>query len=133
MDTEAAAGAWIEGWKRAWLAEDPDGVAALYADEAVFRTHPFREAQRASRGAREYAVQAFGDETALDVWFGEPVVGGGRAAVEWWAILEADGGRLLTLAGASVLRFGDDGRCVDQRDYWSMEEGRRERPTPWGV
>ena len=78
-------------------------------------------------------MQAFADETANDIWFGEPVVGGDRGAVEWWAILEADDGRVLTLAGASLLRFGDDGRRVDQRDYWSLEEGRRERPDRWGV
>jgi ketosteroid isomerase-like protein len=45
MDAEAAARAWVEGWSSAWPARDAGAVAALYAEGAVFRSHPFREPQ----------------------------------------------------------------------------------------
>jgi hypothetical protein len=32
-----------------------------------------------------------------------------------------------------VLRFGDDGLVVAQRDYWHADEGRREPPPEWGA
>jgi hypothetical protein len=60
------------------------------------------------------------------VWFGEPTVAGDRATVEWWAV-STSGGEEETLAGVSLLRFGEDGLVVDQRDYWHSKPGRHER------
>jgi hypothetical protein len=58
------------------------------------------------------------------------VVGDGCAAVEYWAVI-LSGGREQTLGGVSVLRFAPDGRVVEQRDYWAMEDGRRDPPPGW--
>ena len=122
MDVAAAARAWVEGWTAGWQNADPEPIAALYAEDAVFRSHPFREPERS---ARDYALRAFADEELVECRFGEPLVGGDRAAVEYWAILRVDGEQ-ETLAGIALVRFGPDGRVVDQRDYWSMQPGRRE-------
>jgi ketosteroid isomerase-like protein len=121
MDTAAAARAWVEGWTAGWENADADGIGALYAEDAVYRSHPFREPERS---ARDYALRAFADEELVQCRFGEPIVDGDRAAVEYWAVLSADGDE-ETLAGIALLRFGEDGRVVEQRDYWSMEPGRR--------
>jgi ketosteroid isomerase-like protein len=120
MDAEAAAGAWVEGWTRGWEAGDADAIGALYAADALFRSHPFREPERS---ARDYALRAFADEQLVECRFGEPVVAGDRAAVEYWAILSAEGEE-ETLAGIALIRFGPDGLVVEQRDYWSMQSGR---------
>jgi ketosteroid isomerase-like protein len=120
MDAESAARAWVEGWSRAWPAKDAEAVGALYADDAVFRSHPFRE----PRPPAEYAAWAFADEEPVEIAFGDPVVGGDRAAVEYWAILRRRDGSEATLAGVAVIRFGADGRAVAQRDYWAIEKGR---------
>ena len=120
MDEEAAARAWIEGWTRGWEAGDADAIGALYAADAVYRSHPFREPERS---ARDYAVRAFSDEELVECRFGDPVVDGDRAAVEYWAVLEAEGEE-ETLAGVALLHFGPDGRVVEQRDYWAMKLGR---------
>jgi ketosteroid isomerase-like protein len=122
MDAAAAARAWVEGWTQGWQKGDADAIGALYADDAVFRSHPFREPERS---ARDYALRAFADEDLIESRFGEPVVDGDRAAVEYWALLSAEGG-VETLAGIAVLRFGEDGHVVEQRDYWSMQPGRSE-------
>ena len=121
MDTAAAARAWVQGWTAGWENADADGIGALYAEHAVYRSHPFREPERS---ARDYALRAFADEELVECRFSEPIVDGDRAAVEYWAVLSADGAE-ETLAGIAVLRFGEDGRVVEQRDYWSMEPGRR--------
>jgi hypothetical protein len=121
MDVEGAARAWIEGWTSGWQNADAETIGALYADDAVFRSHPFREPEKSTR---DYALRAFADEELVECRFGEPVVAGDRAAVEYWAILSVDGDE-ETLAGIAMLRFGPDGRVVEQRDYWSMEPGRR--------
>jgi ketosteroid isomerase-like protein len=121
VETEAAARAWVDGWRHGWENADADAIGALYAEDAVFRSHPFREPERS---ARDYAQRAFADEELVECRFGEPIVTGDRAAVEYWALLRADGEE-ETLAGLALIRFGPDGRVVEQRDYWSMEPGRR--------
>jgi SnoaL-like domain len=122
MDTAAAARAWVEGWTKGWADGDADAIAGLYAEGALYRSHPFREPERS---ARDYLLRAFADEDLVECRFGEPVVGEGRAAIEYWALLSADG-EVETLAGVSVLSFGDDGLVTEQRDYWSMQPGRAE-------
>ncbi len=63
-----------------------------------------------------------------EVWFGEPVVTGDRAAVEYWAILRYEGAE-HTLAGTTMLRFDEHGLVLEHRDYWALENGRRDRPA----
>ena len=81
----------------------------------------------------DYARWAFADQEGFGgCWFGEPIVGGDRATVEYWAIL-VEKGEEVTIAGVALLRFGADGRVQAQRDYWSLEPGGREPPEGWGV
>jgi ketosteroid isomerase-like protein len=120
VDVKAAARAWVEGWTKGWEAGDADAIGALYAEGAVFRSHPFREPEKSGR---DYALRAFQDEELVECRFGEPVVDGDRAAVEYWAVLSADGEE-ETLAGIALIRFAPDGFVVEQRDYWSMQPGR---------
>jgi ketosteroid isomerase-like protein len=133
MDAEAAARAWVEAWRRAWPAKDPGPLAAVYADEVVFRSQPFRELHLGREGVLDYASWAFADQEEFGgCWFGTPAVSGDRATVEYWAIL-VEQGREVTIAGVALLRFDDDGRVRAQRDYWSLEQGAREPPEGWGT
>jgi ketosteroid isomerase-like protein len=125
VNGQAAARAWVDAWERGWRAHDVELIAERYAECAVFRSHPFRELE----DARAYVERIFADEEAEpEVWFSEPIVEGDRAAVEYWAILRAEGNE-QTLAGTTLLRFDDDGLVVEHRDYWALESERRERPA----
>ena len=128
MDAQAAARRWAETWTRAWPAGDTDAIAALYADQASYRALAFRAPHLGLAGVRRYLDENFAVETETECWFGEPLVSGDRAAVEWWGSWVEDG-RRLTLAGATLLRFDGDGKVVDHRDYWN-EVDRREPPYP---
>ena len=121
----AAARAWVEAWSRAWPIRDTDAVAALYADNVVFYSHPFRESQAPA----DYAAWAFADQSEAECRFGEPVVSGDRAAVDWWAAITSSDGSIETIAGTSLLRFGDDGLVVEQRDVWASAPGRQQLPA----
>ena len=122
METAEAARRWGAEWKRAWQEHDSDRVAGLYAQDAVFRSAPFRDLQ----DPRAYAEWAFADEDSAEPHFAEPaLVSGDRAAVEWWAVSTSEG-RETTLAGVSLLRFDEKGLVIEQRDYWNAEAGRRE-------
>ena len=95
---------------------------ALYAPDAVFHSHPFRERQ----GPEEYVRWAFADQAEAECRFGEPVVGGDRAAVDWWGVITSTDGSVETVAGTSLLRFDGDGLVVEQRDAWAGEPGRHQ-------
>jgi ketosteroid isomerase-like protein len=126
MDVETAARRWAETWERAWPAKDVEAIASLYAEDARYRALVFRAPDVGLDGVRRYLRENFAVEEDVECRFGEPVARGDRAAVEWWATW-VEGGRRLTLAGATVLRFDSDGRVVDHRDYWNEVE-RREPP-----
>ena len=122
MDTEQAIRRWIDGWLRGWRALDAEPVVALYADDCFFLSHPFREHE----SPRDYVVRAVREEEWAEPWFGEPLVDGDRAAVEWCAFVREDG-REVTLAGTSLLRFDAGGQVVEQRDAWAVADGKIER------
>lgn len=127
VETREAARRWIEGWARAWPAADVDAVAPLYAEDAVFRSQPFRELQ----SPRAYAEWAFSEQDEAQCWYGEPVVAGDRAMIEYWGIVRYQG-RDETIAGVAMIRFRPDGLVAEQHDYWNTQEGRAEPPEGWG-
>ena len=131
VDTHAAARRWVAGYSAAWKAHDADAVARLYAESALYRSHPFRDPLHGSRGVLDYARWAFSSEQDVDFWFGEPVADGDRAAIEYWAVILQHGGVMSTLAGTVLLRFAEDGRVTEHRDYWALDDGRRTPYEGW--
>jgi hypothetical protein len=127
METEAAARRWVAGWSQAWPAADADAVASLYADDAQFRSQPFRDLQ----SPRAYAEWTLSEQDEAACWFGEPIVSGDRAVVEYWGIVRYQGAD-ETIAGVALLRFGPDGLVTEQHDYWNAQDGRVEPPEGWG-
>jgi uncharacterized protein (TIGR02246 family) len=125
--------AWLEAYRRAWEDADPDAAAALFTEDAVYRSSPFREPHLGRDGVREYWAKATGTQSGTRVRMGRPVVDGDRVAVEWWATYaDADEGE-GTLPGILMLRFAPDGRCAELRETWNWEEGRREPHEGWGL
>jgi ketosteroid isomerase-like protein len=124
VDAAAAARAWVDAWERAWPTGDVDAVAPVYSDGAVFYSHPFREPE----APRDYVTWAFAEQASAVCRFGDPIVAGDRAAVDWWAVMTAPDGSEESIAGTSLLRFGGEGRVVEQRDVWAIEPGSRDLP-----
>ena len=130
MDVREAARRWRDAWQKAWPAQDAAAVVALYADDAVHRSTPFRPPHAGIVSVREYFVSAFADEVGpARVFFAEPMVVGERAVMEWWALVTEAGGP-ATVAGIAVADFGPDGLIVRSRDYWSAEPGHHQPHEP---
>ena len=126
MDVESAAARWAETWSRAWPERDAEAIAALYSDAVVYRSPPFREPELGLTGVRRYLSQQLPAEQNSQCWFGTPIASGDRAAVEWWASW-TEQGQELTFAGVTVLRFDEQGKVVEHRDYDNHVE-RHEPP-----
>jgi hypothetical protein len=120
MDARAAATRWADVWERAWQAADIEAISALYAEDAVFHSHPFRERQL----LRAYVAWAFEDQANAECRFGTPLVDEDRAAVDWWGVIVSRDGSVETVAGTSLLRFRADGLVEQQLDVWASEDGR---------
>jgi SnoaL-like domain len=128
MDAKAAAQRWADTWSWAWPQRDAEAIVALYADRAVYRSPAFREPDLGPAGVRRYLNEQLPAEEHIECWFGQPIVSGDRAAVEWWASW-TEQGQELTYAGVTVLRFDTRGNVVQHRDYDNHVE-RREPPYP---
>jgi hypothetical protein len=124
----SAARRWADEYRAAWLTGDGEAAAALYAEDCVFRSHPFRELEN----ARAYMRRVVPEAEAPEVWFGEPVEQDETAAIEYWALLVEPDGTESTLAGLHRVRFGPDGLVAEARDYWHFEPGHRRPPPEWG-
>ena len=122
---------WIAAYEQAWVGRDPEAAVELFTEDAVYRSHPFREPHTGSNGVREYWAGGNLDAGGA----GPPLRRAGRrgdkVVVEWWAIMR-DEGSWITLPGALLLRFAGDGRSEELREYWHVEEGRHEPPPGWG-
>ena len=129
MDVVEAARRWSTTWERAWAHGDSAAIVALYAPDAVYRSHPHRHPEVG--GALGYIGRVFGEESNIECWFGEPVASGHRAAVEWWANFDESGGA-VTLTGATILRFDPSGLVVEHVDYWVQSVGRLAPFQEWG-
>ena len=128
VNAEVAARAWKHAWETSWRTLDADVLAPIYAPECVHRSHPFRE----PGNPIEYARWALAEEEGEpEIWMGEPIVQGARAAVEWWAVV-VENGKQISLAGTSIVRFDDAGRVTEQADYWGQADGRTPPWDRWG-
>jgi len=125
VNAEDAAKRWADTWERGWPAADVEAIATLYSPRAVFYSHPFR----AHQTPEDYVRWAFSDQKEAECRFGEPVVAGERAAVDWFAIVTSADGSVETLAGTSLLRFDAEGLVIEQRDVWAGEPGRQDLPS----
>lgn len=122
---------WIAAYGAAWEQADADAAAALFTEEAIYRSSPFRVPSVGHEGIRRYWQEATSTQSDVRVRFGEPIAAGAKVAVEWWTTMRSEGSE-ITLPGCLVLRFAADGRCEELREYWHLEGRLVEPPSGWG-
>ena len=113
MDTREAARRWAEVWERGWREHDAAAISALYAEDAVWRQHPFRDPEPG------YLARVFAEEESVQCRFAAPLVDGDQAAVAWTAQTRLQDGGTEDLAGVSLLRFRADGLVTEEHDFWN--------------
>jgi ketosteroid isomerase-like protein len=122
---------WVERYRQAWVDADEEAAASLFTDDGVYQWHLLQPASTGHDGVREYWRNVCSTQSEVDVRMGRPFVDGERVAVEFWTRMKNEG-QPVTVLGCMLLRFADDGRCEELREYWHFEQGDHEAPALWG-
>jgi uncharacterized protein (TIGR02246 family) len=117
MTTTDEVAAWVDAYKRAWISNDADDIAAIFTDDAVYE---FRPNDPEPWRGRDEIVQG---------WVGEP------DAPETWTLETQILGVLAddTAIVQAVVEYLDDRPVYD--DLWliELENGKARRFTEWAV
>jgi hypothetical protein len=123
---------WIDEYRLAWENRDPDAAAALFTDDATYRSNIFEEPHRGKDGVRAYWADATSSQSDVTVKMGTPFADGRRVTVEFWTNFKVDGEE-STLPGCLLLEFDDEWTCRALREYWHFGAGRLDPPNGWGA
>ncbi|MGY5055694.1 nuclear transport factor 2 family protein [Streptomyces sp. 900105755] len=126
MDTREAAERFVRAWERGWAAHDVDALLALYTEDCVHRSMPFRAPHRGRDELAAYLRWSFEAERVTDVRFSVPLVGPDGVAAAEFRVRSEEGGAAVTLAGCVFVRFDARGLAVETRDYWHTADGHQE-------
>jgi hypothetical protein len=122
---------WLDAYRRAWEDKDAEAAAALFDEQATYRSNIFEDPYVGRDGVRRYWNEVTRTQEDVRVVMGRPFVDGDRVAAEFWTTMVGDGAD-VTLPGCLLLRFGTDGLCLALREYWPVEARRLEPPPGWG-
>ena len=114
--------AWMEGYRQAWIANDPAKVEALFTEDAVYSQDAFQPDWHGREEiVRRWTAGISQDvEMASEVW----AVDGDVALVHWDVITRNHGDPVrVQYDGVLILRF-DGGRCREHREFFFRREMR---------
>jgi ketosteroid isomerase-like protein len=125
-------GDWIEGYRVAWEQRDADAAAALFTEDATYRSEIFSDPSQGREGVHGYWTSVTAAQSEVEVKMGRPFVEGKRVAVEFWTNMKGDGAD-VTLPGCMLLDFDDNWLCRRLREYYHYQPGHMDPPPEWGT
>lgn len=123
---------WTDAYRKAWETADSEAAAALFTDDATYRSDIYEDPHRRRSGVVEYWTGVTSAQSEITVRMGRPFVDGSRVAVEFWTNMVVEDSP-VTLAGCLLLTFDDSGLCSDLREYWHFTDGDHRPPEDWGT
>jgi hypothetical protein len=123
---------WAEAYRVAWESADSEAAAALFSETGTYRDNIYEEPHEGRVGVAGYWSEVTAAQSNVTVRMGEPFVDGERAVVEFWTTMDVESSP-MTLVGALLLDFDQDGLCRSLREYWTFTEGHHEPPMGWGT
>lgn len=116
-------GEWLDAYKDAWQARDPERAAALFSDDASYFETPFDEPARGRPGILHY-WQAV-PEHQRDVRFDYRIIHfqDGVGFNHWRATFtRQESGDEVALDGIFEVHLNGEGRCTLFREWWHRRE-----------
>jgi ketosteroid isomerase-like protein len=114
--------AWLDAYGEAWESRDADKAATLFSSDSTYQVTPYEEPHRGPDGVRQYWAGV--TENQRNVQFEhEPLsINGNTGIAHWSAQFDIDpDGPHLELNGIFVLKFDQDGKCSQLREWWHLK------------
>ena len=119
---EASVAAWLERYVTAWRSYDPEEIGTLFADDAVYRFHPWDGDGDAVHGRAAIVADWLQTPDEPDSWearYRPWAVDGDRAvAVGTSRYFATDDEAEAEFHNVFLLRFDGAGRCVEFTDVY---------------
>jgi uncharacterized protein (TIGR02246 family) len=112
---------WLRRYFEAWVSNDPDDVAALFAEDALYWVGPFREPWV----GRDQIVDGWtsGRQEEVESAFDVIAFEGDTGVAHWNVSARAvDDGVRKEWDGVLAVEFGPDGRCREHREWFSQRD-----------
>lgn len=117
--------AWLREYGRAWEDRDADAAVALFSEGAEYHETPFDEPMRGRDAVRSYWAELPGAQRDVtfrwEVLADDADVGVARWQAEFTRI---PSGVRVWLDGVCTVRFDDEGRCREFREWWHRTESQ---------
>ena len=114
---------WLASYGRAWQARDSVAFSELFSPDAAYYWTPLQEPKRGREAIASAVTAAFSRQR--DIHFSFKLLAGSAApTVAHWTceFIRISSGRRVTVDGIFVLRFDDQGRCEELREWWHSDE-----------
>lgn len=118
---------WLDRYVAAWRANERDPIAALFAEDAVYRYNPYGGDDHTLHGRAAIVDGWMAEGDDPDSWEAqyEPyAIEGDRAVATGWSRYAAtDDTPERTYHNVFLLRFAADGRCSEFTELFMLEGG----------
>ena len=117
---------WLDDYVTAWRSNQPEPITALFTEDVVYRYRPYGGDDDADLGrsgpGRLLAASEPDDPRVVGGGYEVYAVDGDRAVATGYSrYLATDDAPQRTYQNCFLLRFDDDGRCVEFTEFY-MEE-----------
>jgi ketosteroid isomerase-like protein len=126
---------WLDRYVAAWKSYDTDEIAALFAEDATYRYHPYDDGRSVVHGrdaivrdwlAPDGNASSRDEPGTYDARYVAYAVEGDRAVAVGTSRYYTDASRSTlerVFHNAYLLRFDDEGRCIEFTEFFMQEPG----------
>jgi len=108
--------AWVDRYVQAWTTNDPQEIAALFTEDAVYYTAPHREPWSGREAIVREWLAAKDEPGAWEFRYAPLAVAGDLAFVRGWTAYRGES----SYSNLWVIRLAPYGRCSEFTEWWMV-------------
>jgi len=119
MLDNATVSAWLDTYVHAWKTYDPQAIGALFSEQATYAYDPFNKPVRGRAAIVAFWLEDRDDPGTYDGHYEPIMIEGNRAVTNGRSLYyKQDGSISAEWDNIFVLRFDDESRCVEYREWY---------------